>query len=124
MKAAEIEKSRRILKTSRTELLHRLPARREIGVVKIAEAQEEAQLDAERDITLRNLDSGTRCLRDIDAALARIEEGTYGICIRCEESIGKRRLDALPWTALCLVCQQEIEGEYGFAAGAPTSRCA
>jgi DnaK suppressor protein len=43
-------------------------------------------------------------LKSIDAALERIEEGTYGICTNCGKPIGEERLEALPWTDLCIDC--------------------
>ena len=43
-------------------------------------------------------------LRQIDAALARIADGTYGICVRCGEAISSERLEVLPQTPLCKLC--------------------
>ena len=48
-------------------------------------------------------------LRMIDAALVRIQQGTFGVCVACGEDINPRRLDALPWTQYCLRCQQGFE---------------
>lgn len=42
----------------------------------------------------------------IRAALKRIAEGTYGVCVRCGDPIGEARLDALPWTPRCRKCAQ------------------
>jgi DnaK suppressor protein len=55
---------------------------------------------------------GSQCrnlLRNIEGALARIREGTYGQCGVCGEHIQPRRLAALPWTNCCLRCQEEME---------------
>jgi RNA polymerase-binding protein DksA len=41
-------------------------------------------------------------LAEIDGALARIDEGTYGVCVRCGKPIGQERLEALPWATLCI----------------------
>ena len=41
-------------------------------------------------------------LRDVDRALQKIEEGTYGICDRCGRLIPEERLDARPWSVLCV----------------------
>ncbi len=46
-----------------------------------------------------------KMLNYIDAALARIERGTYGVCISCGKLIDKRRLEAVPHTQLCLACK-------------------
>ena len=47
-------------------------------------------------------ENSTHVLAEIDAALARIDEGTYGVCVRCGKPIGRERLDALPWATLCI----------------------
>jgi len=41
-------------------------------------------------------------LADVERALAKLEEGTYGHCDTCERPIGEGRLDALPWATLCV----------------------
>jgi DnaK suppressor protein len=48
-------------------------------------------------------------LREIDAALRRIDDGRYGDCERCEEPINPRRLDANPAVRLCIDCASSIE---------------
>jgi DnaK suppressor protein len=47
----------------------------------------------------------------IDDALARIDEGSYGVCESCESDIAEARLEALPFTRLCVSCQAEREKE-------------
>jgi DnaK suppressor protein len=48
-------------------------------------------------------------LREIDAALRRIADGSYGECARCEEPIDSRRLDADPTARLCIDCASRVE---------------
>ena len=48
-------------------------------------------------------------LRQIEAALKRVGEGTYGYCLECDESIGKPRLDVRPEAFLCIDCQENRE---------------
>jgi DnaK suppressor protein len=43
-------------------------------------------------------------LADVDRALAKVDEGTYGTCDRCGATIPAERLEARPWTALCVAC--------------------
>ena len=50
-------------------------------------------------------------VRDIDRALAKIDEGTYGTCERCGQPIPEERLDAVPYATLCLSCRQLEERE-------------
>ncbi len=60
-------------------------------------------------VTTVNTDYATR--RAIKVALERIHRGEYGHCDRCGEPIEPRRLNALPWAANCVACQQELEDE-------------
>ena len=50
-------------------------------------------------------------LREIEAALVRIQEGTYGVCEELEEPISKKRLQKIPWTRLCIEAAEQLERE-------------
>ena len=50
-----------------------------------------------------------RELTQIDRALARLKQGTYGLCESCQKKIPVGRLNALPYTTLCIECQREME---------------
>jgi len=52
-------------------------------------------------------------LRLIEAALKRIADGSFGVCVGCGDDIQRQRLEALPWTQFCLSCQGELEQEIG-----------
>jgi len=47
-------------------------------------------------------------LREVEEALLRSREGTYGICQECEEPISPKRLQALPWAKFCVRCQEML----------------
>jgi DnaK suppressor protein len=49
-----------------------------------------------------------KLLREISDALLRIDHGTYGTCLECEEPISTKRLDAVPWARYCVTCQEAI----------------
>lgn len=68
----------------------------------------------EREIHLILSDRDRDKLQAIENALERIEEGEYGICEDCEEEIAQARLEALPFTRLCVTCQEEREKEARF----------
>jgi DnaK suppressor protein len=55
------------------------------------------------------LQNSERVLAQVEAALARFEQGTYGICERCGDHIDPARLKALPYAKLCMSCQQRTE---------------
>ena len=60
--------------------------------------------EQQRDLALR--DHNVVHLAAIDAALARLDAGTYGSCTSCHQPIPAGRLEALPWAALCIDCQR------------------
>jgi DnaK suppressor protein len=62
--------------------------------------------EQQRDLALR--DRNEQQLASVDAALARLDDGTYGRCIRCGRPIAPERLDALPWAAHCIDCQKIV----------------
>jgi DnaK suppressor protein len=53
--------------------------------------------------------SGHQQLRLVTKALSRLREGSFGECVHCREEIGAKRLEALPWTPYCIICQEKIE---------------
>jgi RNA polymerase-binding protein DksA len=63
--------------------------------------------DRELDYTLE--ENSEHVLADIDAALTRIEEGTYGVCTSCGKPIAEERLEARPWAPLCIDCKRARE---------------
>jgi len=62
--------------------------------------------EQQRDLALR--DRNEQQLAAVDAALARLDDGTYGLCVRCGRPIAPERLDALPWAAHCIDCQRIV----------------
>lgn len=65
----------------------------------------------ERDFNIGLVSSERKVITEIDDALKRIEEGTYGICQMCGEPISKIRLKAIPYTKYSKKCQEKIEKE-------------
>lgn len=63
----------------------------------------------ERDHEMAVARNASEMLLQIERALARIDEGTYGVCERCATPIGKQRLMAFPRATLCLKCKQQEE---------------
>jgi DnaK suppressor protein len=58
-------------------------------------------------IHLRLKQTDAKILQAIDEALLRIEKGTYGICRDCGEAIAEPRLNAIPWTRVCITCREK-----------------
>jgi RNA polymerase-binding protein DksA len=63
--------------------------------------------DRELDATLEGNEE--RMLDAIDAALKRIDDGTYGTCTNCGQPVGEERLEALPWVTRCIDCKRKEE---------------
>ena len=62
--------------------------------------------EQQRDLALR--DHNQQHLAAVEAALARLDDGSYGACVRCGRPIAPERLDALPWAAHCIDCQRIV----------------
>ncbi len=75
----------------------------------IGDFYDHASSDRDRELALMLADREREKLTFVDDALKRIENGTYGICESCEEVIDKERLMAMPFTKLCLSCQEDLE---------------
>jgi len=52
-----------------------------------------------------------KLLREVQAALRRVQQGTYGVCAACGEPISAKRLEAVPWAKFCVQCQERIGAE-------------
>lgn len=66
-----------------------------------------AQATAERGKVLALVERLREQLREVDHALRKIADGSYGICERCGQPIGAERLEALPYSTLCVSCKQK-----------------
>jgi len=109
----ELEKYRRLLEEKKSGI--------SADLAKTRNAEEETTEEATQDIADKAVSSYTReflyslsdgdrtTLLQIDAALARIEDGTYGLCANCSAQMAEKRLMAVPWTPYCLDCQELAE---------------
>lgn len=68
-----------------------------------------AVVDISEDLNLNRLAAHRKTLHNIDEALRKIGEGTYGICEECGEEISEKRLSVLPTATLCISCQENKE---------------
>jgi DnaK suppressor protein len=70
---------------------------------------DQATAELDNNFTLRLRGREQKLLKKIDEAIARIDEGSYGICESCGGQIGLKRLEARPVTTLCIECKTEQE---------------
>jgi DnaK suppressor protein len=106
MTNGELNKYRNVLEAKQSELVQVVRNRDGIVIEKSADAFDEVQYATERELAIRSLDRDSNLLRNVRAALDRIEEGGFGVCLSCEEDISPKRLAAVPFTAYCIVCQE------------------
>jgi len=65
----------------------------------------------ETDVEQAILDSEKTLLAEVQQALVRIDNGTYGICSNCGQPIPEKRLEAIPWATLCVNCESNLVSE-------------
>ena len=66
----------------------------------------------EQEFTLSLMENDEESLNQIEAALERIEEGVYGVCLECEAKIPKTRLNAIPYTPHCVKCAAKLQKQH------------
>jgi RNA polymerase-binding transcription factor DksA len=96
MKRSELRRLERRLKIHRVQALTSL---------KRTDGTEFVDQDYAKNIS----ESLFRLCKDINAALARMQKGTYGVCVACGDEIGLCKLEALAWAQYCLRCQLSLE---------------
>lgn len=72
---------------------------------------DQAAAETDKSLTLQMKNRDRNILWQIDEALKRLADGSYGDCERCGESISEGRIEAFPFTTLCIDCKAELESE-------------
>ena len=122
MTSSDTERFREALLDERKRVEHALASLREQHPGSLDEEVEEiaatsdnhlaetatATLGREIDYTLG--ENSEQVLADIDAALQRIDDGTFGTCVNCGQEIPLQRLEAYPAASLCIDCKRSAEG--------------
>ena len=111
MKEADVNEFRTLLMAKRNEIVGQSRRREDIWIVQSNELIETVQLAGQREFAARGLERDTKMLMQIGAALKRIDDGEFGICLDCEEAISPKRLAAVPWAGYCLHCQELHDAE-------------
>jgi RNA polymerase-binding transcription factor len=115
MRKTFLKKARETLQDMRSQLLRNVQSElhegREQSKDEGMDTYDLASDARDREINLILTDRDRDKLLAIDDALARVEDGTYGVCEGCESDIAEARLEALPFTRLCINCQAEREKE-------------
>jgi DnaK suppressor protein len=113
MSKKDMEKYRRLLEEKKTTLSS--------DIAKTRSAEEETTEESTQDIADKAVSSYTReflysltdgersTLLQIDDAIGRIDEVTYGLCVNCGQPMSEKRLTAVPWAPYCVDCQELAE---------------
>ena len=115
MKAQDVETFKRKLLEIRRDLLGQVERKKlyskEVGEDGIPDSGDVAAYSYSKEVLMGLGENERTKLRLVEEALAKIDEGTYGVCERCEEAIPVKRLELLPFTRYCVQCQTELEKE-------------
>ena len=106
---------RKMLEDRRRELLSEVQGRmRDVRLEgnkerDVLDQGESSEVDIQEDIEFALIQMKSETLNKIDAALRRLEEGTYGDCFECGDQISEARLRALPFAVRCKDCEEARE---------------
>ena len=106
MAPTEIHGFQAILEGKANELNLALRQRDDLAIEKSADQMDEIHYASQRDMAMRSVDRGSTLHRHVKAALLRIHDGSFGVCVDCECDISPKRLAALPWATRCIRCQE------------------
>lgn len=113
MEKGRLEDFKKRLLKSRDEILNKAKKLQEdsytLGTDGIQDMADAASNSYNADILMRISDNDLILLKDIDNALDKIKNGTYGICEDCEEKIHEKRLEANPVARYCITCKRMME---------------
>ncbi len=118
MEAKNLMKLKKKLLSERERLLNSAATSRKsefsISTEDLADETDLTSVELSQGVVFTLREKEQRTLADIDEALQRMEEGTYGLCEECEEEIGAKRLEIFPTARLCITHQEEQEKKKKF----------
>lgn len=111
MNKKELEKFKKELLEKRADLLRTISDKKERDLrdVEVGDEIDSASQQEEKEMFFEVTDSERSMLDAIEAALRRIDKGTFGQCESCREKVSDARLKALPWVRYCINCQSNAE---------------
>jgi DnaK suppressor protein len=109
MAKADLALIRRILENQLKEAVSATSPSEAIHIHQSADPLDMTREASDRDVAVMILNRESALVRHLRSAIVRIEDGSYGICVECEEEIAPGRLKAIPWAELCIRCQESAE---------------
>jgi DnaK suppressor protein len=113
MRSTNLKKYKDLLEKKKDDLLASAPVRTpatEPGS-KSGDWIDQSSQESDVHVRLALKQTDSKLLRAIEEAIHRIDQGTYGVCMDCENDIAPARLEAVPWTRVCIDCkakQQQV----------------
>ena len=108
---AQVKRFREQLLAKAEEIRGGMRAGEALNQERTADPDDLATQSHEEWIFLNRNSIDTMLLREIQESLARINTGSYGLCLECEEPISQKRLTAIPWARHCVTCQEELAAQ-------------
>ncbi|MGA2091158.1 MAG: TraR/DksA family transcriptional regulator [Endomicrobiales bacterium] len=111
MNKKDMEKFKKLLIEKRADLLEVVRSKKDLDLreVEIGDEIDSASQNVEKEMLFELADNEKVMLDAIEAALRRIEKGTFGCCESCRQKIADQRLNAIPWVRYCMPCQSKAE---------------
>jgi DnaK suppressor protein len=109
MTRTDLASFKEVLRIKQAELSGTSRNLESIAIERSPEELEEAQLKCDRELVIAGLNRDSAMRRDVQLALVRINDHSFGTCLHCGEEISKRRLEAVPWTPLCIRCREAAD---------------
>jgi DnaK suppressor protein len=106
MSKKEYTKVRQNLETKLAELVGNTSRRDELITERSNDPMDQLQSRVDLDMAVRAINTDFKTKKAVETAMALLETGDYGICQECGEPINPKRLEAIPWTTLCVRCQE------------------
>jgi RNA polymerase-binding transcription factor len=124
MEQGDVERLRQKLEFQRDEtrefLRHMEREAKSLDVEATQDSADRCVISLSKESLFERISQRRTVLRLIEAALKRIADGSFGICVGCGDEIQDQRLLALPWTQFCLRCQGELEEKIGASLSTKT----
>ena len=111
MTRLELEHFKQLLTAALEQMEQLFGKRDEIAIENAPDDIDRVQGAVERELAIRQLESNFSRIQSVKLALERIEDGTYGTCMECEQEISPKRLKAVPWASCCVHCQEIADRE-------------
>lgn len=110
MKKSDLKKFRQLLEEKRSAILNGTGKQthwENMENTRRGDFVDQASDDNEIHINIKLRQTDAKLLRAIENAITRVDNGNYGICLMCEKDISLARLQAVPWTSVCIACKEK-----------------